>query len=997
MSNFSIEIDDKKFFIDKSDVDIDKGNPITKIEVSPNEEYLVIYSEDESIVGWNISDTNKEKHSTVYGIKNMDKICVSDDKKLVYICNNKLEIIDMNNNTQKIKLYYDDNIYQNHCTFNVKGEFVICNEVSEQKKILRIYSTEIKNNKWKCKQNYGIPQDYELINISKYNKLYLLLSNCIYEWDIETEKNVRIFADEENDEFEKRDIKISRNERFICLRIKYEKINGEEFENEKIKDKNKIIIYSIELEIPIATLNLNDGISDIWNSTMKYYWKICLDQNYHSSKAYRPEFFSSNIQIATKYAFGILDDDFLKIKFEEKLSLKNYDELSNENDKTIIECWNMYLNSDERDDVNKIKNTFKHVNILLFKPYQDILCVLLLEVKKVIEDVSPSNYASEGELIHNTIKWKIRINDYKIVLQVFKIDDHGNKWRLICKRIEKHNFGKGRILGMKLIDNNDIVILTTVGLFVYYFNEYNISLSYFYYLDLNRPDNYEKIEKIFSKTTLPLPIHDSFKLNGWALSLVDNKLALLKYGGELLTFAIENNNLELIEDIYKNCMNYFKQDLRNNGIFLNIITSKMLLLKNHFPTYIGRYLSETDLIIDSPSYSIVNQARYTFPAQLDNLTNSSRQNLRKFIEKCILSLDNVQSPSITFLIPYIKFVNYPQDYNFWSDFFLPEPSLFVEIVSKDIYKSLSIRELINFKWISYGFVNYLVILVGHLYLALYFFIAISTVISNQSLNENLNAHEEIYTLFTIIFGFLFLVMSLRRFLYKIYKIFQNLLFELELIFDMLWNLFAILMSFAIAFYILLSPKSSYSLDELTVNDDDNNPWNLIPTYQVFENGTLNSNFLIRQNPDENTNRFTSLYSSFFAACLLLSGDTSSFSNWTFAKNLPLTILMILFIFIMVIYILNVFITLFGEALNEEEVEASYWKMKAEFISEIELFYLSPRQRRWQIWFPEVLYFNAKLDEAHEKIEKLINEGKWNTNEFPEMKQELLNKLRIQQK
>ncbi|GBB87276.1 hypothetical protein RclHR1_13700007 [Rhizophagus clarus] len=896
MSNFSIEIDDKKFFIDKSDVDIDKGNPITKIEVSPNEEYLVIYSEDESIVGWNISDTNKEKHSTVYGIKNMDKICVSDDKKLVYICNNKLEIIDMNNNTQKIKLYYDDNIYQNHCTFNVKGEFVICNEVSEQKKILRIYSTEIKNNKWKCKQNYGIPQDYELINISKYNKLYLLLSNCIYEWDIETEKNVRIFADEENDEFEKRDIKISRNERFICLRIKYEKINGEEFENEKIKDKNKIIIYSIELEIPIATLNLNDGISDIWNSTMKYYWKICLDQNYHSSKAYRPEFFSSNIQIATKYAFGILDDDFLKIKFEEKLSLKNYDELSNENDKTIIECWNMYLNSDERDDVNKIKNTFKHVNILLFKPYQDILCVLLLEVKKVIEDVSPSNYASEGELIHNTIKWKIRINDYKIVLQVFKIDDHGNKWRLICKRIEKHNFGKGRILGMKLIDNNDIVILTTVGLFVYYFNEYNISLSYFYYLDLNRPDNYEKIEKIFSKTTLPLPIHDSFKLNGWALSLVDNKLALLKYGGELLTFAIENNNLELIEDIYKNCMNYFKQDLRNNGIFLNIITSKMLLLKNHFPTYIGRYLSETDLIIDSPSYSIVNQARYTFPAQLDNLTNSSRQNLRKFIEKCILSLDNVQSPSITFLIPYIKFVNYPQDYNFWSDFFLPEPSLFVEIVSKDIYKSLTI-----------------------------------------------------------------------------------------------------LMSFAIAFYILLSPKSSYSLDELTVNDDDNNPWNLIPTYQVFENGTLNSNFLIRQNPDENTNRFTSLYSSFFAACLLLSGDTSSFSNWTFAKNLPLTILMILFIFIMVIYILNVFITLFGEALNEEEVEASYWKMKAEFISEIELFYLSPRQRRWQIWFPEVLYFNAKLDEAHEKIEKLINEGKWNTNEFPEMKQELLNKLRIQQK
>jgi hypothetical protein len=50
---------------------------------------------------------------------------------------------------------------------------------------------------------------------------------------------------------------------FICLRIKYEKIN-EEIENEKFKDKkdlkDKIIIYSIELELPIATFDINDGI-----------------------------------------------------------------------------------------------------------------------------------------------------------------------------------------------------------------------------------------------------------------------------------------------------------------------------------------------------------------------------------------------------------------------------------------------------------------------------------------------------------------------------------------------------------------------------------------------------------------------------------------------------------------------------------------------------------------------------------------------------------------
>jgi hypothetical protein len=111
------------------------------------------------------------------------------------LISNILEIIDMNNNTQEIKLYYDENIYLNHCTFNIKGEFIICNEVLNQK-ILRIYSTQTKNNKWICKQIYEIPQDYKLISISKYNKIYLLLSNCIYEWNIFTGKSVRIFANE---------------------------------------------------------------------------------------------------------------------------------------------------------------------------------------------------------------------------------------------------------------------------------------------------------------------------------------------------------------------------------------------------------------------------------------------------------------------------------------------------------------------------------------------------------------------------------------------------------------------------------------------------------------------------------------------------------------------------------------------------------------------------------------------------------------------------------
>ncbi|RGB39037.1 hypothetical protein C1646_690994, partial [Rhizophagus diaphanus] len=218
MSDLSIEIKEiDNNIIDRTEVNIDNGKPITKLEVSPNEEYLIIYNqENKSIVGWNIFDTGRKKHNTVNEIKNLDKICVSDDKKLVYIYNNKPRIIDMNNNTIKeIKLYDDESIYENHCTFNVKGEFIMCNMFNEMpnQKILRIYSTQAKNNEWECKQIFKIPQDYELITISKYNKLYLLLRNCIYEWDIVTKKNIRIFADEDNEEIEIKDIRISSNER----------------------------------------------------------------------------------------------------------------------------------------------------------------------------------------------------------------------------------------------------------------------------------------------------------------------------------------------------------------------------------------------------------------------------------------------------------------------------------------------------------------------------------------------------------------------------------------------------------------------------------------------------------------------------------------------------------------------------------------------------------------------------------------------------------------
>ncbi|PKY63457.1 hypothetical protein RhiirA4_492427, partial [Rhizophagus irregularis] len=156
------------------------------------------------------------------------------------------------------------------------------------------------------------------------------------------------------------------------------------------------------------------------------------------------------------------------------------------------------------------------------------------------------------ESIENLIKWKIYDDHHKIRLQVFK--KINTEWKLISTRIENQPYGSynGDLIASSLFNNNDIVILTSFGILIYTFSENNksISLNYFYFMYVNYY-NFSHYKEIFSKSTLPLPNYSSFKLNGWVLDAKNNKSSLLKYGVELLTFAIKEHKLELIDDIYK--------------------------------------------------------------------------------------------------------------------------------------------------------------------------------------------------------------------------------------------------------------------------------------------------------------------------------------------------------------------------------------------------------------------------------------------------------------
>src|SRR3954451_11662937 len=119
-----------------------------------------------------------------------------------------LDIIDMDNQENKIKLeLYPRSDYRYrpyYCTFNLKGEFILYSELdsdfkNHDKKIIWVYSTQTESNEWKCKGIYKIPDDFELISISKYDKFYLFSNNYFYEWDIRTETSIRLFINRDNE------------------------------------------------------------------------------------------------------------------------------------------------------------------------------------------------------------------------------------------------------------------------------------------------------------------------------------------------------------------------------------------------------------------------------------------------------------------------------------------------------------------------------------------------------------------------------------------------------------------------------------------------------------------------------------------------------------------------------------------------------------------------------------------------------------------------------
>ncbi|CAG8596337.1 2876_t:CDS:2, partial [Ambispora leptoticha] len=147
----------------------------------------------------------------------------------------------------------------------------------------------------------------------------------------------------------------------------------------------------------------------------------------------------------------------------------------------------------------------------------------------------------------------------------------------------------------------------------------------------------------------------------------------------------------------------------------------------------------------------------------------------------------------------------------------------------------------------------------------------------------------------------------------------------------------ILFAFAHSLHLLLRPETKVSLDYPSYSSDPNDPWNLATTYNsIASNNTIEESASLIEPPDSNTNMFMWFDSSILAVYIMLTGDSSPLSSWVLRENYPLVIIMVLFSFFTTVYLMNLFITLLGNAIDETTNKAAFLTLRAEiFTVEVE--------------------------------------------------------------
>ncbi|GBC06599.1 hypothetical protein RclHR1_06950005 [Rhizophagus clarus] len=563
-------------------------------------------------------------------------------------------------------------------------------------------------------------------------------------------------------------------------------------------------------------------------------------------------------------------------------------------------------------DENKLQQLSKKIkygrNSIYTLSTFKIIRGMLNEIRKR-EDIKldvPNVLKDEVEII-NLGLCKITYNEYSVKIE-----------KGCWERVEIPFY---HLFSIKLLNNQDLVLIDMRGIRIYTINGNKIEERYLWYNN-EWKDNCEEfkasrgniydvnkhfkllIGKILqnefddSKHSIPFPVfiedrESIFLMDGKYSSsinrvedirsnivedVINDILVSLKFGIEMLKIAIKNKHEGTIQQIIES---------KGSKYWMTIISSNLAELCDYYPDFAIKYISFTSIILSSYCSKIGNSKNtslhsytniYIKESNMDNIIFKFISELYNGLIRYLRIKEEIQT--VSFAVPFPQICVYKDDDEIEDNH--DNKSKIITILKKMITRLMMIPK------------------------------------GNSIWNE---------------------------FLYKPKSIlFCNI--------DIL--------GYAQAFFIVLRSNSI---------NDDNDPRNVTTKYDfVNPDGTISNTTTMIQDPDSNTNLFNWFPTSLLAVYKLLTGDSGSLSSFTYREHSVMTILLVTFTFFTVIYLMNLFIGLLNLTIDDYNKKEEFLLQKAQIIMEIELFYMLPWQRNNKKWFPNRIYYDIPVTE----IRKLIN-------------------------
>ncbi|CAI2166724.1 1015_t:CDS:10 [Funneliformis geosporum] len=615
--------------------------------------------------------------------------------------------------------------------------------------------------------------------------------------------------------------------------------------------------------------------------------------------------------------------------------------------------------------VKELYNQLKHDrNLFIYSSFNDI--------KDGIRNLGQINKSSHYQ--GKNLRWEFQSETNKLEVQL------QNKKKFSLDFNSHIGFEHLQIL------SNDHVVLYGCGIFIFGFNETTNTIVFRYF--------YKNFDKFLVSESPPNPtLPCVYTTSLWdEINIINELLCSRKYlvemSDEIIDYAIEQNKSRLLDSCLNKLNEVLTEDNTTNYRICGLITKHLPRLYLYFPTYYTKFISDTTFIPNPYiiEYYVSDKIKlfgYTTNVHAFQVYNCRESDVIQLISQ----ISRVFQKKVR---TKNKAINFVHDYHYLKELLIPNHNIFVTLIDQTFYDSWNAEALLNFKWNTFGRFYYFLIWGFFTMFLLSFGIGsiqpynLSGIRKDISKIYGIDLAANIFPVYTA-FVWLYNDHTPNLWLISISNLFLHFKFITYLraldyfgsnftiiigvakrILSFLLILFFIIVGFAHAFYIILSTEQSLSHGDIMDMDMGPYDFNNIPTYnEVKKNGDIGDIAFIEV-PAESP--FESYPSTLLAMYMFLTVDPSSLgSSWKYKQTPFIAALLIMFSFLIVVYLMNLFIGLLNLEIEENRTHSLFMLEKAKILAEIELFLLLPNQRRWQHWFPDVIFYDISIENVQRRI------------------------------